>query len=225
MRANRTGGCSCRRSYGSGCRVLWRGGDCDGRVLVPVRRRPAADDRRRTRGRRGRPPTCAALERVRLGARRRRSRAPTSPPRRSPRSPAAGALSFDGQGLVRPDRTGPLELDADYDPRGAAPRVGAQARRGGGAVLVGEPDEEALRSLGVPEVVVTLGSRGVARARRRAARARRGAARRRRGRPDRRRRRVRRRLPRLARGRATRRRPRHGARPRVVAGLLDGRLR
>ena len=27
-------------------------------------------------------------------------------------------------------------------------------------VLVGEPDEESLRSLGVPEVVVTLGSRG-----------------------------------------------------------------
>src|SRR5919201_882547 len=29
----------------------------------------------------------------------------------------AGRVSLDGQGLVRPERTGPLELDADFDPQ------------------------------------------------------------------------------------------------------------
>jgi len=69
-------------------------------------------------------------------------------------------LSFDGQGLVRPERTGPLALDADYDPEvlrhiSILKLAGEEAR-----TLVGEPDENALRSLGVPEVVVTLGSEG-----------------------------------------------------------------
>ena len=69
-------------------------------------------------------------------------------------------LSFDGQGLVRPERTGPLALDADYDPEvlrhiSILKLAGEEAR-----TLVGEPDEDALRSLGVPEVVVTLGSEG-----------------------------------------------------------------
>jgi sugar/nucleoside kinase (ribokinase family) len=69
-------------------------------------------------------------------------------------------VSFDGQGLVRPDRTGPLELDAAYDPEilrhVSVLKLAEEAAR----VLVGEPDGEALRSLGVPEVVVTLGSQG-----------------------------------------------------------------
>jgi len=69
-------------------------------------------------------------------------------------------LSFDGQGLVRPERTGPLALDADYDPEvlrhvSILKLAGEEAH-----TLVGEPDENALRSLGVPEVVVTLGSEG-----------------------------------------------------------------
>ena len=69
-----------------------------------------------------------------LGARRRRSRGPTSRPRRSRRSPAAGGCSLDGQGLVRaPRSTGPLELDADFDPEVLRARRDAQARRGGGA--------------------------------------------------------------------------------------------
>jgi sugar/nucleoside kinase (ribokinase family) len=69
-------------------------------------------------------------------------------------------LSLDGQGLVRPARTGPLELDAEYDPEilrfiSILKLAEEEAR-----VLVGEPTEAALRDLGVPEVVVTLGSRG-----------------------------------------------------------------
>jgi sugar/nucleoside kinase (ribokinase family) len=69
-------------------------------------------------------------------------------------------LSFDGQGLVRPERTGPLELDGDYDPE-VLRHVSILKLSGEEAqTLVGEPDEDALRTLGVPEVVVTLGSNG-----------------------------------------------------------------
>ena len=69
-------------------------------------------------------------------------------------------LSFDGQGLVRPERTGPLALDADYDPEVLRHVSILKLAEEEARVLVGEPDENALRSLGVPEVVVTLGSEG-----------------------------------------------------------------
>jgi sugar/nucleoside kinase (ribokinase family) len=69
-------------------------------------------------------------------------------------------LSFDGQGLVRPSRTGPLELDAAYDPEVLRHVSILKLAEEEARVLVGEPSAEALRSLGVPEVVVTLGSRG-----------------------------------------------------------------
>ena len=69
-------------------------------------------------------------------------------------------LSFDGQGLVRPARTGPLELDADYDPEILRHVSILKLAEEEARVLVGEPDEDALRSLGVPEVVLTLGSQG-----------------------------------------------------------------
>ena len=69
-------------------------------------------------------------------------------------------VSFDGQGLMRPARTGPLELDADYDPDVLTHVAVLKLAEEEARVLVGEPDEPALRSLGVPEVVVTLGSRG-----------------------------------------------------------------
>jgi sugar/nucleoside kinase (ribokinase family) len=69
-------------------------------------------------------------------------------------------LSFDGQGLVRPARTGPLELDADYD-RDLLRFVSIlKLAEEEARVLVGDPTERALRSLGVREVVVTRGSRG-----------------------------------------------------------------
>jgi sugar/nucleoside kinase (ribokinase family) len=69
-------------------------------------------------------------------------------------------LSFDGQGLVRPARTGPLALDADFDPEvlrhvSILKLADEEAR-----VLVGEPSADALSSLGVPEIVVTFGSEG-----------------------------------------------------------------
>lgn len=69
-------------------------------------------------------------------------------------------LSFDGQGLVRPERTGPLELDGDYDPEVLRHVSILKLAEEEVQALVGEPDEDALRSLGVPEVVVTLGSAG-----------------------------------------------------------------
>jgi sugar/nucleoside kinase (ribokinase family) len=69
-------------------------------------------------------------------------------------------LSFDGQGLVRPARTGPLELDPDYDPEVLRPVSVLKLAEDEARALVGEPDVDALRSLGVREVVVTLGSRG-----------------------------------------------------------------
>jgi sugar/nucleoside kinase (ribokinase family) len=69
-------------------------------------------------------------------------------------------VSFDGQGLVRPARTGPLELDGDYDPEVLRHVSILKLAEEEAEALVGEPDEDALRSLGVPEVVLTRGSRG-----------------------------------------------------------------
>jgi sugar/nucleoside kinase (ribokinase family) len=69
-------------------------------------------------------------------------------------------LSFDGQGLVRLARTGPLELDAEYDPEILRFVSILKLAEEEAHVLVGEPTEAALRDLGVPEIVVTLGSRG-----------------------------------------------------------------
>lgn len=63
-------------------------------------------------------------------------------------------VSFDGQGLVRPARTGPLELDADFDP--------AMLRHVRVLKLAEEEAEVVgpVAELGVPEVVVTRGVRG-----------------------------------------------------------------
>jgi sugar/nucleoside kinase (ribokinase family) len=69
-------------------------------------------------------------------------------------------ISFDGQGLVRPARTGPLELEREYDPEVLRHVTVLKLAEEEVRSLVGEPDEAALRAFGVPEVVVTLGSRG-----------------------------------------------------------------
>jgi len=69
-------------------------------------------------------------------------------------------LLFDGQGLVRPPRTGPLDLHADYDPDVLRHVSVLKLAEEEARVLVGEPDEAGLRALGVAEVVVTFGSRG-----------------------------------------------------------------
>ena len=60
-------------------------------------------------------------------------------------------LSLDGQALVRPGRTGPLRLDGDVDPR-----ILASAQ----ILTLSEEEAEVLGDVPVPEVVVTLGSRG-----------------------------------------------------------------
>jgi sugar/nucleoside kinase (ribokinase family) len=63
-------------------------------------------------------------------------------------------VSFDGQGLVRPGRTGPVELDADFDP---------ELLRHVRVLKLAEEEAEVIgdvTALGVPEVVVTLGARG-----------------------------------------------------------------
>ena len=67
---------------------------------------------------------------------------------------------FDGQGLVRPPRTGPLELHGDYDPEVLRHIDVLKLAEDEAEALVGEPDEAALRALGVPEVIVTLGPQG-----------------------------------------------------------------
>ena len=67
---------------------------------------------------------------------------------------------FDGQGLVRPARTGPLELHGDYDSEVLRYVDVLKLAEEEARALVGDPDESALRALGVPEVIVTLGSQG-----------------------------------------------------------------
>jgi sugar/nucleoside kinase (ribokinase family) len=64
-------------------------------------------------------------------------------------------ISFDGQGLVRPGRTGPVVRDPGYDPA-VLEHVGVLKLSEAEAELVD------LDALAVPEVLVTLGSRGVA---------------------------------------------------------------
>jgi sugar/nucleoside kinase (ribokinase family) len=63
-------------------------------------------------------------------------------------------VSYDGQGLVRAAAPGPLRIDADYDPE-LLRHVAFLKLAEDEAAIVGE-----VRELGVPEVVVTLGSRG-----------------------------------------------------------------
>lgn len=70
-------------------------------------------------------------------------------------------VSFDGQGLVRVPRVGPMELDADFDPALLAPlRVLKLAEEEATVVAGGRFDGGAAARLGVPEILVTLGSAG-----------------------------------------------------------------
>jgi sugar/nucleoside kinase (ribokinase family) len=63
-------------------------------------------------------------------------------------------LLFDGQGLVRRSELGPLRLDADFDPAVLKHVAILKLAEEEAAVLGGVED------LDVPEIVVTLGSRG-----------------------------------------------------------------
>jgi sugar/nucleoside kinase (ribokinase family) len=69
-------------------------------------------------------------------------------------------LSFDGQGLVRVRRTGPLTLDADLDPAVLRHVTILKLADEEARVALGAVDEAAVARLGVPEVVITYGSRG-----------------------------------------------------------------
>jgi sugar/nucleoside kinase (ribokinase family) len=69
-------------------------------------------------------------------------------------------LSFDGQGLVRRPEIGPLQLDAEFDPDVLASVSILKLAEEEAAILVGDLNAGSLASLGVAEVVVTLGSRG-----------------------------------------------------------------
>jgi sugar/nucleoside kinase (ribokinase family) len=74
---------------------------------------------------------------------------------------AAGRrLSFDGQGLVRPARTGPVEMDADVDLSILRDVDVLHLSEREARVLGLELDARSLGSLGVPEVIVTLGDHG-----------------------------------------------------------------
>lgn len=74
----------------------------------------------------------------------------------------ARALSFDGQGLVRAPRLGPLVEDAEFDPSLLA-RVTTLKLSDDEARVVagGDLDATTVRRLGVPEVLHTRGSQGV----------------------------------------------------------------
>jgi len=69
-------------------------------------------------------------------------------------------LSFDGQGLVRRGERGPLHLDADYDPDVLSHVDVLKLSEEELRTLGLEPSVSSLATLGVAEVVVTLGSRG-----------------------------------------------------------------
>jgi sugar/nucleoside kinase (ribokinase family) len=70
-------------------------------------------------------------------------------------------LSLDGQGLVRDPRLGPLEQNARFDREILAPlSVLKLSEEEATIVAGGEFDRAAAESLGVPEILVTLGSRG-----------------------------------------------------------------
>jgi sugar/nucleoside kinase (ribokinase family) len=67
---------------------------------------------------------------------------------------------LDGQGLVRAERTGPLRLDADYDPALLLHVTALKLSEEEAETIVGEVTLDSLARLGVAEVLVTRGSRG-----------------------------------------------------------------
>jgi sugar/nucleoside kinase (ribokinase family) len=72
----------------------------------------------------------------------------------------ARRLSFDGQGLVRPARAGPLVLEPEPELAFLRHVTVLKLSEEEALALVGAVEERALSELGVAEVIVTLGSRG-----------------------------------------------------------------
>jgi sugar/nucleoside kinase (ribokinase family) len=73
---------------------------------------------------------------------------------------AGARISFDGQGIVRPARTGPLELEPESDTSFLRHISLLKLAEEEARALVGSLEERALSELGVAEVLVTLGARG-----------------------------------------------------------------
>jgi sugar/nucleoside kinase (ribokinase family) len=69
-------------------------------------------------------------------------------------------LLLDGQGILRVARRGPLERDAEVDPRALEPLTALKLSEGEARILAGGLEPDAIRALGVPEVLVTLGAKG-----------------------------------------------------------------
>jgi sugar/nucleoside kinase (ribokinase family) len=69
-------------------------------------------------------------------------------------------VSYDGQGLVRAAEVGPVRLDAAYDPAVLTHLAFLKLAEEEAAVILPDLGEAAVFGLGVPEVVVTLGSQG-----------------------------------------------------------------
>jgi sugar/nucleoside kinase (ribokinase family) len=69
-------------------------------------------------------------------------------------------ISYDGQGLVRAAELGPVRLDANYDPEVLRHISFLKLAEEEAAAILLNTSEESVFALGVPEVVLTLGSRG-----------------------------------------------------------------
>jgi sugar/nucleoside kinase (ribokinase family) len=70
------------------------------------------------------------------------------------------SVLLDAQGIVRLGRTGPLAQDADVDPAVLSEIAVLSVNEHEAEALVGSPDPDRLRALGVAEVLLMLGSRG-----------------------------------------------------------------
>lgn len=69
-------------------------------------------------------------------------------------------LALDAHGLARVPRLGPLALDAAYDPALLEHVAVLKLAEEEALAIAGSIEPDALRALGVPEVVLTFGSRG-----------------------------------------------------------------
>jgi sugar/nucleoside kinase (ribokinase family) len=82
------------------------------------------------------------------------------PPETLERLARGRRVLFDGQGLVRPRRVGPLALDDVFDPELLRHVTILKLSEEEARAIVGDGALEELRALAVPEIVVTFGLRG-----------------------------------------------------------------
>jgi sugar/nucleoside kinase (ribokinase family) len=91
--------------------------------------------------------------------RRAKTRRAAATPAALERLGSGRRLLLDAQGLVRVPQTGPLTLDADFDPEILRHVSILKVSEEEAGVLTGG-DRDALADLDVPEIVLTLGARG-----------------------------------------------------------------